>query len=552
MQNSFKKSDSKNKSLSKPKKFELILTKINIKEKPNLKKYLTQFFDNPEKFFTSVYSNKKIVLNKIKSPQDIYELPLPKRLQKRFKSRQNKAIQFLNDNSMKDHLVEIASMCNNSKDKKRKENIEIKKDKADKREINDQEINKIFSVFETVRNINKNRINNFITKNQYVDMMHKTKNINEEEKSLNNDNEKNEIIIEDQNEQNSGKKKKFIKCKSSSDIRNDKNDIENKIMSSKVIKFHDKINNYNNNINQKLEITIPKLTNSLNKNFIPFKSVFEKPNSQRNIINRNDEYISSLTSQYSTLYKSRNKTSWSNLKNIFNKYPETQSAKNPEKILLKKQSQYILDNKNKTIKKELLKRLAIQEKALESNSEYNNNTNNMIKFIAKKINKEKNDIMLGQNDDYRVIKDIKTQMNNLIKKNHPDKFYNWKYNLRSDSACHYNKIDNIQKEIVRNPLSVINKNNIEKKFKRTEGNFIKRNVSAIGYKKYLKDMEILKGNFNGLLIEGQNLLKYEQDLIKQIKGKKFLINYNNSIQDKDINDALYAYNIHINKYIRPK
>lgn len=551
MQSSFKKSDSKNKSLSKPKRLQLILSKIKIKEKPNLKKYLTQFFDNPEKFFTSVYSNKKIIMNKFKSQKDLFELPLPKRLQKKYKSRQNKVIQLLNDNSMKEHFVEITSAYNNSKDRKRKENMDTKKDKEDKREINDQEINKIFNIFETVRNINKNRINNFITKNQYVDMMYKTKNINEEEKD--NDNEKNEILIEDLNEQNSGKKKKFIKSKSTSDIRNNKDDKENKIMSSKVIKFQDRINNYtNNNINPKSEITIPKITNSPNKNLIPFKSIFEKPNSQRNITNKKDEFISSLNSQYSTLYKSRNKTAWSNLKNVFNKYPQTQSAINPEKLLLKKQSQYILDNKNRTIKKELLKKLAIQEKALESNSEYNNITNNMIKFITRKINKEKSDIMLGQIEDYRVIKDIKTQMNNLIKQNNPHKFYNWKLNLRSDSDCHYNRVDNINKEIVRNPLSGINKNNIEKKFKRTEGNFIKKNISEIGYKKYLKDMEIIKGNFRGLLIEGHNLLKYEQDLIKKIKGKKFLINYNNSIQDKDINDALYAYNIHINKFIRTK
>ena len=350
MQSSFKKSDSKNKSLSKPKRLQLILSKINIKEKPNLKKYLTQFFDNPDKFFTSVYSNKKIIMNKFKSSKDLFELPLPKRLQKKYKGRQNKAIQLLNDNSMKEHFVEITSAYNNSKDRKRKENIETKKDKEDKREINDQEINKIFNIFETVRNINKNRINNFITKNQYVDMMYKTKNINEEEKD--NDNEKNEILIEDLNEQNSGKKKKFIKSKSTSDIRNNKDGKENKIMSSKVIKFQDQINNYtNNNINPKSEITIPKITNSPNKNLVPFKSIFEKPNSQRNLINKKEEFISSLNSQYSTLYKSRNKTAWSNLKNVFNKYPQTQSAINPEKLLLKKQSQYILDNKNKTIKK---------------------------------------------------------------------------------------------------------------------------------------------------------------------------------------------------------
>ena len=57
-----------------------------------------------------------------------------------------------------------------------------------------------------------------------------------------------------------------------------------------------------------------------------------------------------------------------------------------------------------------------------------------------------------------------------------------------------------------------------------------------------------KGNFSGLLIEGKNLLKCEKDLIKQINGKKYLINYNSSLQEKDINDVLYTYNININNH----
>ena len=79
---------------------------------------------------------------------------------------------------------------------------------------------------------------------------------------------------------------------------------------------------------------------------------------------------------------------------------------------------------------------------------------------------------------------------------------------------------------------------------------IKKNVPKLAYKKCIKDTFNVKGNLDGLIIEGKNLLKHEQDLIKKIKGKKFLINYNNLLKEKDINDELYAYNIHINKYIK--
>ena len=558
MQNSPKKTESQNKNIPEPKKTQLILHKINIKEKPILKKYITQSFRDPEKFFISKYANKLIVINKFKSPDKIFELPLPQNLLKRYKGRRNKALQIIDDTSMKEQIADMVSVLNSKnnriRERKRKENAEIKKDRDDKREITDQEIQKIFANFEVVRNINKKRINNFITKNEYVDLIYKNKSYNEINTEKKNDEineptqEKNNININNNND--NIKLKKLIKSKSSLAIRsrNDltKDDLSKKIISAKIVKFSDKIN-INFNTKKSNDIVIPKLPSKLIKKSGTFVSIFDEKKKN------NNNYITT-NSQHSTLYKTRNKSFLSNIKNTYNKNLESKSLLNKEQLFLEKQYQYTLDINSNTLRKEFAKKLLSQEKALNHNKKLGNKNNNMMDFLSNKLHKEKDSLILAQVDDYRIMKDIKHKLQNLIELNRPEFNYKWKNHLRNScDDCHYDKINNndIQKEreIIRNPFSTkCRANSVDKKFGEAEKKYIKKNIRRNDYRKFVKDLSMSKGNFSGLLIEGKNLLKCEKDLIKQIKGKKYLINYNSSLQEKDINDVLYTYNININNH----
>ena len=576
MQNSIEKKDLE-KNLEKnintnsntnPKKKQLLLSKINIREKPILKIYLTQYFETPQKFFVSKFKNKQIILNKFKSPLETFELPLPLRLLKRYKRRKSKAAQLFNDTTMKEQMAEMASLYNNnSKERKRLlREIAENKNKEDKREINDQEIQKMFMAFETVRKINKTRINNFITKNEYVDLMHLNKNENENAECNNNKNnikvidnetEKNSNnIIEEKNEGNvDAKIKKLIKSKSSFFNRNAKNDIENRIISSKINKYHEKNNNNLNNKNYRV-LSMPKISSQKNRNSPVFKSIFDEINPQRTAIIKNEDYNSTLNSQYSTLYKTRNKTFRSRLKNTLNIF-QKEKAKEKNDILLQKQSQYVLDINNQIFKKEILKKLVSQEKALQHNTKYNNKFSNLLNILSKNLQKEKGDLMLGQTDDYRILKDIKSKLNNLMKNVCPENHYKWENELRkekNDDNVEYIKINNVNnhnKEITRNPYNLSNRSKNGKIFKEYDEQYIRKNVPKTAYRKFIKDINNVNSNLEGLIIEGQDLLKCEQDLIKNMKGKKVLINFKSSLIDKDCNDALYAYNIHINKYSKP-
>ena len=550
MQSSSRNKEIENQIFSSPKRYQLILSKINVNKKPILKKYLTQFFETPQNYFVSTFSNRKIVLNKTKSLNEIYEIPIPQSLLKRVKRRKSKGIQLYNDTSIKEKIAEIAVVHNNNTSKARfKKEKESKKEKIDIREIRDKEIQKIFNDFKKVRNINKNSINNFITKNEYVDLIHRNKNENEEK------GEEHEQI-EDKNNESDNNIKKLIKSKSSNSIRNNKEEFEKNIIFSKITKFKDKNNNYNNILpitKKNSEKLIPKLSNR--NNITPhFISIFDEINPMRSTIFKNEEKEkdnkdnnTTLNSQYSTLYKSRNKSFLSKLKNTLNKFQSTKSINNNE-LLIQKQNQYATVIQNKTIKKEFLKNLAYQEKTLQRQIQHCKKDKNMIKYIREKLKRENGELLMGQTDDYRIINDIKTRLNKLMKKSFPENHYDWKDNLRNKKI--ENDDINKDQEIMRNPYNKASTFIKNKQFEKYENEFIKNYAPKNEYRKFVKDIKNIKNNLNGLLIEGQNLLKYEQDLIKKIKGKKFLINYNNLLKEKDINDELYAYNIHINKYIK--
>ena len=546
-------------NILKAEKTRLILHKINIKEKPLYKKYLKQFFENPRKFFVSNYANKIIVLNRFKTQENLFELPLPQNLLRRYKARKNKGVQLINDTSIKEQIDDMVSPYNNNKigNRRRKIILGIKKekdDKRDKREITEEELQKIYAAFEDVRSLNKNRIDNFITKNEYVDLMYK----NYKENNENNDDNTTEDNKEIKENNDDIKFRKYVKSKSSLAIRNrskvHKDDLHKKIVSAKIVKFNDR-NSINIYKRKNSEIIIPKIPEKMIHKSKTFASIFDEKLPQKVPQNKNEENNLTTNSQYSTLYKTRNKSFLSNLKKTYNKYLEAKTGLNREQLLLEKQYQYTMDVNSTAIKKEFAKKLATQEKALNHNKKIDNRNNNMMELLAKKINKEKDDLIIAQVDDYRIMKDIKSELQDLIEKNIPEYNYKWNKDLRNNSEdCHYKKINNQnQREIVRNPLNAKNRaNSVDKRFGEAEKNYIRQNIRKSDYRKFVRDLSMSKGNFNGLLIKGKNLLKCEKDLIKKIKGKKYIINYNSTLQEKDINDVLYTYNININNYSIPK
>ena len=560
---------------------ELLVEKVKIKENPKIRKYLKEFFLNPNKYFTVDFDDKQIIMGKNKTNTNKFKIPIPKQYQRRINRRlrtKTKTIGLINETLIK-HLVLL-----NDKKKSNKE-IYDSTLKEGQKYIDDREIDFIFKTFEKVQEINKTKTKDFVTQNELFGNKifgnNKVKNRNKKnEKTIKfedkNENKNNNNNSNNNNINSSHKKKdKLIKSKSllfksvnnylnKNQISNDNKSNNNVFLKRQLLSSSYKLkNSYSQpeyHFNDK-----NKVVYNLKVDKPRFASVFDDnifKNSQDNNI---DNYT--IKRQNSTIYQTNSKSYVDKFikssEDFFKQRKEKEKIKKAlleKKKLMEKQSQFLSNTNQKLIKKEIAERLASQEKALMYNIKVKNKHSNILDCLSKKLKKQKSDLMLDQMEDYLLKKDIKIKINKLIKKTNPDQNYDWKLDLRNskiDDKEEFPKVNiediNYQNnkctmsyndEITKNPFSkTFYSTNM--KFRQQDKEYLKSKVSKTMYNKFMKDIRNIDNKYGGLIIEGQNLLKCERDILKQIKGKKIINNYDNILQEKDVNDKIFAKNFSI-------
>lgn len=570
-------------------KRELSIEKIKIEENPKLKKYLKEFFNNPNQYFNDTFDNKLLIIGKLKSFEEKYEVPIPKKYQRKFHRRfRTRTNMILNEAMIKELQL--------FRQKRREFKGTIESSlKEGQRYINDKEIEDIFKAFGQVQEINKDKIKNFITTKELIDCIYVNHNDDllrnkkrrktvkscssvDEFKNMNNkvkekNNFKNQSIINKD-------KDKLIKSKSSifNSIKKNQNN-------NPILLINNKHNNYFKNklssassrlkdSSSQIDFEYKKQTRlipNIKTQNKPFVSLFDEETLKNNYFN-NLENNNTIKSHYSTIYNNRHNSSLITKKFTKTTY-QLKEEREKEKIkinllenekLMEKQSQFLPNTSQELIKNEIAKRLASQEKALIYNKKNTTKQNNILDSLSKKLKKQKSELMLGKIEDYRITKDIKIKLNRLIKKITPGLDYNWKLDLRNtknedeienskisneDINDYYNNKFSFSKndEITRNPFyKTFYSSN--KSFRIHDKDYLKSRVSKTLYDKFMKDIDGLKNNYDELLIEGQSLLKCEHDIIKKIKGKKIINNYEINLQPQDINDELYAKNFGVHKF----
>ena len=189
---------------------ELLVEKIKIEENPKIRKYLKEFFLNPNKYFTVDFEDKQIIMGKNKTNLDKFKIPIPKQYQRRINRRlrtKTKTIGLINETLIK-HLALLSD--------KKKSNKEIYDStlKEGQKYIDDREIDYIFETFEKVQEINKTKTKEFVTQNELFGNIIFGNNKYDKIKNRNKKNEKT-IKFEEKNENNNNN-------------NNDKNSINNK------------------------------------------------------------------------------------------------------------------------------------------------------------------------------------------------------------------------------------------------------------------------------------------------------------------------------------
>ena len=104
----------------------------------------------------------------------------------------------------------------------------------------------------------------------------------------------------------------------------------------------------------------------------------------------------------------------------------------------------------------------------------------------------------------------------------PDRIYDWYYDLHSWKTPF--PILEKKIEIIRNPKNMKGfYNNKSKILEKDE--YLKNIITSKNFKNLEKEINNVNDNYGSLVVEGKNLLQLENNIVKKIKGRKIINDY---------------------------
>ena len=471
------------------KKRQYFLKKIKLSNFPELQKDYNDFFTNNINYFNNNYKNNYILVGKLHENKDkeglIHKIKLSKGKSKKFLF-----------NSSKISNSKIISE-DSSHGEKKKPQIKFNKDtslKMGQQYIDDYQLEDLFNKFNVVKKLNKSKTKNFIT---VKDLIEKKIKINAFKNQSKNENKSKH----DFNETN--------------------------------LAFH-KINE-NNNIDYNKTIS----TSISNPNF-KFEHI-NNSHSSKNILTNNNNYKSGFNSSKNIFLKNNNNNKNKKFMSTFTHFCLEDKIKLKKKKNVKKrhrtinrQNQFLLNDKggnfhkNISEKKYFSELLANQEQVLLKSSKSQTKLDFISNKLSKKINKEKNDLLILNTDNYRIKYELLTNIEKYNKKIEPEHYYNWYEDLRTISNTNISEKNKNNIFSIRNPL----RNEIKIKFG--------KNKSLINIKKIINNVNKVSHNYKDMIINGKDLLQMEFDFAKSLKNRKKLNNFEAYLPTIDVEDKYFA------------
>ena len=234
-------------------------------------------------------------------------------------------------------------------------------------------------------------------------------------------------------------------------------------------------------------------------------------------------------------------------------------------------SKKLLKNENYKIKNKLFPKFVLQEKTLNNHISGNKIKDKLIAKILTKTKKKKTDILINSVDTYRIKKEFIDHIEEEMKKTNPNEKFGWLTSLRYSEKGDLKYFVNIggknpnwqlyplkpsenNQEIIRNPSfdkGIYNSKSLkcyfdnkylEKKCPKSYSyikswyNNNKREIKKI-YSRNNKDNILFDGNENksdiqNLCVKGENLLSFELENSKLLKGKKILNTSHYNLDEK--------------------
>ena len=515
-------------------KTQLILEKIKLDENPEYKNFLYSYFNDPSKYFIKKFKNNPVVVGKKYNKNTSYKIKYELKTSPKKKSK--KVINMMSSLNLKNR-----SSSDNSSAELNKGSIQQKETnnlKPGQRFVDDLEINEIFSNFKNTQKTNKSKTNNYITINDIrkfrAENLEKSKTV----KSKLQMRKKNIQLLKGANpsdtlvESNNNINYKRSITETNSNIES-YNDIKKTKKSNENLKKKDSNSNTNDsfpnlksnkNINN---INLLKLyQNNLNKindknNTSPNESITSNSNKKINhpnniIINRNNKKNNPLNNHYN--YN-------------FSKLFETLNDGNKIDIF-KKQTQYLTTEK-KVFKKHLAHKLVSQEKTFINNMNSRNKIKKLSLYMSNKLKIPNEKLLMNRTEYFRINSDLKSRLSKQMESEYLEDVFKWEKNLKNFVEKKNNE------EIIRNPRFNIG-DYPKDTFYSFNNEYLAKRLSKRNLKKFVNTLDNIKNNISGLFIEGKNLLELEHDIIKGIKGKKILNNYEEILPYSSLKDDIYA------------
>ena len=242
------------------------------------------------------------------------------------------------------------------------------------------------------------------------------------------------------------------------------------------------------------------------------------------------------------------------LKKIYDDF-RTLQQKN-KKLKPSLSTQDILDDTettNSNIKQSIERIFNSQEKTLNSYKKQTTQNKRIMKRISQQISKHITDLTMNQSNSYRMKKEIKSDLLDKINK-HNKVFtnYDWELGLRRDSSmldkkyinCGSDKYPKWQmlilhpikdKEIIRNPKyegkAVMSMRDQKEISAILDDNYLKKRITMKEVHEYKSSPSAAL--LDDLIVNGKDLITFEQENSKLIKGKKVLLVESNNIFNRN-------------------
>ena len=313
----------------------------------------------------------------------------------------------------------------------------------------------------------------------------------------------------------------------------------NRAFSDPSYYFSDTLNGYKIIIGKKKP---PK--NKITRNNLTRKSIIYYKNKGNLIKIATDKKkdLSFLKSKENSSNEKRKYLDDEDLEEIYSKYEENieNTIKlNKEKLRENRNQKFLkdelindIDNKlYRTVKTELGYKLNFQEEVLNTKKNEENIIKNIKYNLLKKLKRPENELLMTYSENYRIKKEIKENVSQKIKKTFPQPLYKWIVSLRGDKENHY-----INDGTDENPLwnVYIHKKHTKQKIRNSNlfrtnteffknNDYIKKKLKIKNFNKLNKEIDNINSDFSNMLIKGKNLLNFEKENTRNLKGRKYIV-----------------------------